>query len=109
MSASMKMIKTIVLILPAILWTILGDPDAAIQPLVKELNLSIDVLSSLIKWKEVQELQQQQKNTAAIASKERMGHSLEWQDARASHHQRPVFPTISHKHSECHGIFPATK
>ena len=84
MPASMETIKTVVSILPTILWTVLGDKDETIQTLHKELKMSVDLLSGLIKLHGTLELREQQKKAGVIASKERMARRMEWQDARAS-------------------------
>jgi tetratricopeptide (TPR) repeat protein len=83
--STMKVVTTVVSILPTVVWMTFGDENTIIHPLDKELNLVVDVLSGLIKWQERFGLQQR-KDTLTFGSKESTSLSsiLQWQHARAS-------------------------
>jgi tetratricopeptide (TPR) repeat protein len=84
--STLKVVTTVVSILPTVLWMTFGDEIPIIHPLNKEFNLVVDVLSGLIKWQERVGLRQQRKDTLTVGSKEStaLSSTLQWQHARAS-------------------------
>ncbi len=84
-SATMKVIKNVVSILPTVLWMMLGDENKLVPPLDKELNLVVDILSGLIKWQKGIDSQQQRRDTPSVGTEDNasLKSMRKWQTSRA--------------------------